>query len=672
MKKLFILCLFIILSIGSKAQVSVWTPLPGTEYGQNWPIGVWVYANPADTVTVEYAPWGTANYTPLITGAQLMYYMARIPTTGTYSLRLRNGTAMDSVMVNIISTANPFMEIISPQPGDIFTAGANGLDTVWIHTNVYGLRFLYGYILDANNQFLYTANSWTATNDFPSEYGTTYAFTVGGIPDTMECNNCKFVFVDDASGTIGVSDTLQIAIHGNSVVGRVYYDYNNSGSFDAGDEVYHNPLVTVAPATGQVQSNYYGGYKFNTAVDGQYTLTPPAVTTCQNQIIPPTQTVTLGPGNSTATADFRIVPTTATYDMAMDWIENRLMVHFGALNYLLTITNNGGTTSPAGTVTLSFDSLLMHLAIADPSNFLNYVLPTSYGPNGATFDVPAIAPCQSYTINMFFRGTMPAATLTANHISLSGYPNDGNPTNNELFEEMEMVAGVDPNDKQVDKKVIYIPELISAQKLCYTIRFQNTGNAPAYNIRLIDTLASNIDIASFNAISSSHPYTLVNRGDNVLEFRFNNIQLIDSTTDEPNSHGYVTFTVARPDGLQIGDVIENFADIYFDYNEPVRTNTATTQIMEPLAVAENKADLFSIYPNPANSFVQVKMKDNVSGKVAVKLYTVAGKLLQTNTHYLQNSGMFTQDISKLSNGVYLVEIALPSGFSVTKKMVVVN
>ena len=55
----------------------------------------------------------------------------------------------------------------------------------------------------------------------------------------------------------------------------------------------------------------------------------------------------------------------------------------------------------------------------------------------------------------------------------------------------------DPNEKEVDDVTLTPGELAAGKYLEYTIHFQNTGNAPASFIRVIDTLSANLDASTF-------------------------------------------------------------------------------------------------------------------------------------------------------------------------------
>lgn len=122
-------------------------------------------------------------------------------------------------------------------------------------------------------------------------------------------------------------------------------------------------------------------------------------------------------------------------------------------------------------------------------------------------------------------------------------------------------------------------------RLNYHIRFQNTGNDTAYNVYIIDTLPAEVDPRSIELKGSSHKYTVSFSsvgGKNVLRFDFNNIYLVDSATNEPGSNGWINFDINMIKGLKHRRKISNFVDIYFDFNDPVRTNTAWVQIYDTI------------------------------------------------------------------------------------------
>ena len=59
--------------------------------------------------------------------------------------------------------------------------------------------------------------------------------------------------------------------------------------------------------------------------------------------------------------------------------------------------------------------------------------------------------------------------------------------------------------------------------LRYTIRFQNEGYYKAFDITVIDTLDSNLDLATFELLASSHRVETTILEEGVVNFLFPNI-----------------------------------------------------------------------------------------------------------------------------------------------------
>jgi len=136
-----------------------------------------------------------------------------------------------------------------------------------------------------------------------------------------------------------------------------------------------------------------------------------------------------------------------------------------------------------------------------------------------------------------------------------------------------VTGSYDPNDKRGFPLGITNQNHIQPnQQLQYVVRFQNTGTDTAFTVVIRDTLDTDLNIFTVAPGVSSHNYTFRKYGPRVLEWTFDNIMLPDSTTDEPGSNGFVTFTVDQVPDLPNGTLINNQADIYFDFNAPIITN----------------------------------------------------------------------------------------------------
>mgnify|MGYP003781528791 CR=1 FL=1 len=82
---------------------------------------------------------------------------------------------------------------------------------------------------------------------------------------------------------------------------------------------------------------------------------------------------------------------------------------------------------------------------------------------------------------------------------------------------------------------------------------------------------------------------------------------------------------------------------------------------EALSVNDNILSQLSVYPNPTNDIVTIKMPLNIE-VVSMKLFDVLGNLV------LKNANTTRLDVSNLSSGLYLLDITTTVG-SITKKIV---
>lgn len=147
-----------------------------------------------------------------------------------------------------------------------------------------------------------------------------------------------------------------------------------------------------------------------------------------------------------------------------------------------------------------------------------------------------------------------------------------------------VVGSYDPNDKQAFPQGNCEENFVRRdERLTYTIRFQNTGTADAIHVFILDTLDTNLDLDAIQVLGMSHePMITEILPDRVLKFRFDNIHLPDSNTNEALSHGYVTYEIRPLAGIVDGTRVENKAAIYFDFNDPVITNSIFHTLVDTL------------------------------------------------------------------------------------------
>ena len=191
--------------------------------------------------------------------------------------------------------------------------------------------------------------------------------------------------------------------------------------------------------------------------------------------------------------------------------------------------------------------------------------------------------------------SVPRGSTLTSSVVIEPRTGDANVVNNADAETQVVQGSFDPNDKVVTPA----GEIERSDTLRYTIRFQNVGNDTAFNIRVSDSLDSNLDLGTFTPGGSSHPYTYEVVAPRDVVFRFNNIRLVDSVTNERLSHGFVSFTIRPRSDATAGASIANRAAVYFDFNTPVITNT----VLNTLAAAA------IVYPGDANNDATVDARD---------------------------------------------------------------
>ncbi len=188
-----------------------------------------------------------------------------------------------------------------------------------------------------------------------------------------------------------------------------------------------------------------------------------------------------------------------------------------------------------------------------------------------------------------------------------------------------VLAAYDPNDKTPS----VAESLPGLTRLDYHIRFQNTGTDTAYTVKIVDTLESYFDPASIMINGSSHNYSFHTSDNNVIAWTFNNILLPDSGANYDGSQGFVNFSIDVDPTLNVGDIVDNDAEIYFDFQPAVHTNHAKTVIVSVLDLGEvlERQTSLGVYPNPAHGLFYIE--NSLNEKQEVKLIDATGKVVRS-------------------------------------------
>ena len=241
----------------------------------------------------------------------------------------------------------------------------------------------------------------------------------------------------------------------------------------------------------------------------------------------------------------------------------------------------------------------------------------------------------------------------------------------EIEECQEIVGSYDPNDKRAypfqegDDYTIGPNESIK-----YQVRFQNTGTFMAFDVVVLDTISPLLDLSTFRMGAASHAFEVSFQDERTLNVTFPDINLPDSTSNEPESHGFFTYYIDQMPDLPDGALITNSAGIYFDFNDPIITNT-TKHTVDYGTVSVPNFNVgevqFEVSPNPAKDVIQVAINTLESNAGQFDIRNISGQV-QLQGQY--NSEQFNIAVDKLNPGIYLLQVVDELGNRGVQKLVI--
>ncbi|MBK6342546.1 MAG: T9SS type A sorting domain-containing protein [Flavobacteriales bacterium] len=382
-----------------------------------------------------------------------------------------------------------------------------------------------------------------------------------------------------------------------TVSGDVFLDHDQDCVQDAIDEPIPYRVLEVLPgpeyAITDADGHYalglaYGNFTIDHQGDGGF-----------DQLCPPAQQqpFTINGVTSDVVVDFADSSLTPL-DVIASLYSTPIRPGFQA-GYSAYVTNNSGQLS--GPVEATF-------TIPAPLTYVSAVpVPTSVVGNTVTWTgLPALGAYDQHYLHITVQvppdplliGTFVTATLSASQPIA-----ESDLVNNSIDLTREITGSYDPNDKRARTSSGWSDALYyigTDEWVEYVIRFQNTGNDTAFTVVVTDTLSEELDMASFQQGVASHAFSVSFKPDRVIEWRFEDIDLPDSTTNWVASNGFVSFRIRPALPIAPGTVIENTANIYFDFNPPVITEPSVLVAEFSTGVQGQSQDDMRLLPNPVN------------------------------------------------------------------------
>ena len=527
--------------------------------------------------------------------------------------------------VNLISPV--YIQVAATDASCIYTA--DGSATV----SVSGGTAPYSYYW-SNGQ----TNVTTSTGYLPDDYY--------GV-DVTDVNGCWA----GASFNIGYASIQPCAVN---IAGTVYKDFNSDCLVDGPDGPLQGVWIGCTP-NGGYQWTTNGNFNF-TLPPGTYTLyeAPPVYYSLVCPLTPPT--VTLTAGQSSLNNNFLFKPDTLV-DLTINCIPYTHPVA-GFTQHLRILIDNLGNITESPTVVYQHALDITFLS-SSPA-------PATYDAltGKITWSGPSVASTGINAIDLYFNipSTLPLGHILNNSDTVNPWINDVDTFNNYEYVQDNVVGSYDPNYIDVTPKGIGAPGYITTTTdttLRYVVHFQNTGTHAATYVKLKIPVDANLDMSTFRFIGASHSVSSIAADDNrMLTITFNNINLPDSSASQLGSQGFAAFTFRQKRGLAPSNTIRESANIYFDYNPPVPTDTTLNTIPYPAGIsviAPNSS--FSLYPNPTQDNVTLDLSALNESRVEVRVYDMTGRVaLAIPYTTISGTKQLSLSTSGLAAGVYTVEV----------------
>lgn len=436
------------------------------------------------------------------------------------------------------------------------------------------------------------------------------------------------------------------------VQGAIHHESNQNCAQDNDEvgvawrmlEFLPGPLYAITNSTGNYNISLpYGNYTCTQIGDGI------------EQLCPPTTPIAI-PVTTTPSVIDIADSITSPFDLAAHLCNTTARPGF-QFNYNLHIRNYSAYPGEATTVDFSYDPIFSYVSSShNPALNSTGVLRFEF-PDMAPFGHANIRVTLQVPANAGLIGTQHDATLQVSSALVE------NNANNTTTETLTITGSYDPNDKQArtSTRLSETDYLLGQDEwVDYTIRFQNTGTDTAFTVVVTDTLSEHLDLRTLDILGSSHEMTPEIRNGNVLVFLFDRILLPDSNVNEAASHGYIAFRI-RPIE-QPGVMITNAADIYFDFNEPVRTNTTELWMSISTTVGEQRSPVLHLYPSPVDDVLNVQ----VPASHTPRTFIVHG---MDGHQVMWQAASQPLRVRALPTGVYSLEVEFTNGSSMVSRFV---
>jgi uncharacterized repeat protein (TIGR01451 family) len=376
------------------------------------------------------------------------------------------------------------------------------------------------------------------------------------------------------------------------ITGNLFLDTDTSGTLGPDDQPFPFVAVQVDPSESAYYTNALGVY--NAIVgEGTSTVYPELDEELWTLTTPSSYTLNLDSSNTLeAGIDFGVIPNGVQPGGNLEIMDPSVICN--TMGWMWFSLQNTGNTILSGVVELTLDPLIDMATVTSEAD--SVVGQSLY----FTVDSLYYYDLQQWLIGADMPNEQNIGAAIASHAiytDVTGLVLEGE-------NATELLCAYDPNDKKESTGVGPEGMIEDGQWLRYTVRFQNTGNAPATHVVIRDGLSSDLDRSTFTPVSWSHDVQTSIEPSGDLVLRFENIMLPDSGADLAASQGYFCYRIKANTGLMPGTRILNTARIFFDNNPPIITNTTSNMVecydLGDHLIVQDSVRLISPFSNPTS------------------------------------------------------------------------
>lgn len=377
------------------------------------------------------------------------------------------------------------------------------------------------------------------------------------------------------------------------IKGKAYIDLNSNCQIDSSEPILVGANIRIESQSHQFQTITDSNGHYSTIVPFESYLISATHPLYQIDNCPDSITSLVNEKGKEYCHDFFFQSSDTCENISLRWIpltgRNRVRCDPRNRMIQLEVFNPGATAFGARRMRVEVDDEVVWLPSPD------YQI---IGPSVLEFNQSQLAPGEMQRWTLLFKGDCNAMHDVGKKVCFTAEFTPPLLCDNEVVEAeyCDFIRNsFDPNDLTIRPHGELKPRFIDRGELLYgLIRFQNTGTDTAYDIVVdleLDMTSYHLDGFFISDASATHIISELLPQKNLIRFTMSDIKLPHEAIDSVGSNGFIRFQLPVDPALPDWSRLEQTAQIYFDFNPPIVTNTEFQTIAPPYVNTTVKENL---------------------------------------------------------------------------------